>query len=223
MNDSILLLHTPGQLAARLGQSLAAAFCDAPDYSFILAGHADKQRALSWFFGNFASRLALKHGAVHVTEDGAAGILTLAPGQSPSVMTLLQAGVLAFPRHFGWLGTWRAFSLGIYMERRRLALAPMPHWYLLAVGVSPQRQGQGLGYDMITQAIRRAEAEALPCYLEAFEEKLVEHYLRRGFRVLAKDQLPSGLTLWCLLREPSTVVPATKSPSPQENSYLTPA
>lgn len=219
MNDSILLLHTPGQLAARLGQSLAQAFSEAPDYSFILAGHPDKRRALTWFFGSFASRLALRHGAVHVTEDGTAGILTLAPGQSPSPLTLLRAGVLAFPRHFGWLGTWRAFSLGIYMERRRLALAPMPHWYVLAVGVSPECQGQGLGYDLVTQTLRRAEAEAVPCYLEAFEERLVEHYLRRGFRVLARDPLPTGLTLWCLLREPSTVVPVSKVASPQSLSH----
>jgi GNAT superfamily N-acetyltransferase len=211
VSDSILLLHTPGQLAVRLGSSLAQAFSDAPDYSFILSGHPDKQRALAWFFGRFAARLSLRHGSIHVTEDGSAGILTMAPGKSPSLMTLLQAGVLAFPRHFGWLGTWRAFSLGIYMERRRLELAPMPHWYVLAVGVAPESQGQGLGYDLVTRTIRRAEAEDVPCYLEAFEEKLVEHYERRGFRVLAKDQLPTGLTLWCMLREPSTVVPSSKT------------
>lgn len=210
MNASILLLHTPGQLARRLGQSLAQAFHDAPDYSFILSGHTDKQRALSWFFGSFVARLSLVYGSIHVTEDGSAGILTFAPGRSPSLLTLLQAGVLAFPRHFGWLGTFRAFSLGIYMEKQRLKLAPMPHWYVLAVGVAPEKQGQGLGYDLITQAIRRSEADGVPCYLEAFEEKLVEHYERRGFRVLSRDPLPTGLTLWCMLREPSRVVPASR-------------
>lgn len=208
MHNTIFLLHTPGQLARRLGQSLAKAFCDAPDYSFILSGHTDKLQALSWFFGSFAARLSMRYGSIHISEDCSGGILTFAPGKSPSVMTLLRAGVLSFPVHFGWLGTWRAFTLGIYMEKQRLKLAPMPHWYVLAVGVMPEKQGQGLGYELVTHAIRRAEADGVPCYLEAFEEELVNHYKRRGFHVLTQEQLPTGLTLWCLLRPPSTVVPA---------------
>lgn len=203
MNDNVQLLRAPGKLAHRLGQSLAQAFSSAPDYSFILSGHPDKQRALSWFFGNFAAHLSLVYGSIHVTDDGAAGILTFAPGKSPSLLTLLRAGVLAFPRHFGWLGTYRAFSLGLHMEKQRLKLAPKPHWYVLAVGVTPDQQGQGLGYELVTRILRRAEADGVPCYLEAFEQHLVDHYERRGFRVVNKEQLPTGLTLWCLLREPS--------------------
>lgn len=217
MNDSVQLLLAPGKLAIRLGQSLAKAFSGAPDYSFILSGHPDKQRALSWFFGNFAARLSLVHGSIHVTEDGSAGILTFAPGKSPSFLTLLRAGVLAFPRHFGWLGTYRAFSLGLHMEKQRLNLAPMPHWYVLAVGVAPEHQGQGTGYELVTRAIRCAEADGVPCYLEAFEQKLVDHYERRGFRVVNKEQLPTGLTLWCLLREPSQV-PGIAKTSPLLNA-----
>jgi GNAT superfamily N-acetyltransferase len=194
---------TPGHVTARLGQSLAAAFRDAPDYSFILAHHPDKVGALSWFFGGFAVRLALRLGAIHTTSDGDAGILTFGPGRSPSLLMLLRAGVLSFPRRFGWRGTWRAFSLGIAMERQRLARAPMPHWYVLAVGVTPARQGHGLGHDLLTHTLSRADAEGVPCYLEAFEKPLVEHYTRRGFQVLSEHALPSGLTLWCLLRAPA--------------------
>lgn len=214
MSDAIFLLHTPGQLTERLGRSLATAFSNAPDYSYILADHADRVEALSWFFGSFAARLALRYGSIHVTEDCSAGILVFAPGQSPSPMALLQAGVLSFPARFGLKSTWRAFALGIYMERQRLALAPTPHWYVLAVGVSPQKQGRGIGYDLVTRVIRRAEADGVPCYLEAFEEELVIHYQRRGFHVLRKSELPNGLTLWCMLRPTSTVL-SQKTSSPE--------
>ena len=193
----------PSALTRRLGQSLAAAFRDAPDYSFILAHHPDRLRALSWFFGRFAVRLALRLGAVHASADGQAGILTFAPGRSPSLFMLFSAGVLCFPRRFGWRGTWRAFSLGITMERLRLRLAPMPHWYVVAVGVTPTCQGHGLGHHLLTQTLDRADAEGVPCYLEAFEKPLVDHYVRRGFQVLSERSLPTGLTLWCLLRAPA--------------------
>lgn len=202
---NLLHLQTPGALSRRLGETLAKAFSSAPDYSFILSGHPDKVGALSWFFGHFAARLSMAYGSVQASEDGSAGILTFAPGQSPSLPMLLRAGVLKFPFHFGWLGTYRAFSLGLYMEKQRLKLAPKPHWYVVAVGVAPEKQKQGLGYEFITQVLRRAETDGVACYLEAFEEKLVVHYERRGFRVLSKEQLPTGLTLWCMLREPSNI------------------
>lgn len=202
MQDNVHLLRAPGELADRLGQSLAQAFAEAPDYSFILAAHPDKRTALSWFFGRFAARLSLAYGTIHSTRDGSAGLLSFAPGKSPSLLTLLRAGVLAFPRHFGWRGTYRAFSLGLHMEKQRLKLAPMPHWYVLAVGVSPQQQGQGLGHELVTRVLERSVADGTPCYLEAFEQSLVDHYQRRGFRVVNQEQLPTGLTLWSLLREP---------------------
>ena len=73
MKHTFLTPSAPSRLTSRLGQSLAAAFRDAPDYSFILAHHPDKVRALSWFFGRFAARLALRLGAIHVATDGEAG------------------------------------------------------------------------------------------------------------------------------------------------------
>lgn len=213
MSDAIVLLHTPGPLTERLGRSMATAFSDAPDYSLILAGHHDRVAALSWFFGTFAARLTLRYGSIHSTEDGSAGIFVFAPGQSPSPMALLRAGVFSFPARFGFKSTWRAFALGIAMERQRLALAPMPHWYVLAVGVSPQKQGRGIGYSLVTHVINRAEADGVPCYLEAFEKELVIHYQQRGFHVLRKSELSNGLTLWCLLRPVSTVL-AQHQPTP---------
>lgn len=205
MNTNILQLQMPGTLSRQLGGTLAQAFSPAPDYSFILAGHPNKVGALTWFFGHFAATLSMAYGCIHVAEDGSAGILTFAPDKSPSLPMLLRAGVLKFPHHFGWSGTFRAFSLGLHMEKQRQKLAPQPHWYVLAVGVAPERQNQGLGYEFITRVIRRAEVDGVACYLEAFEEKLVAHYERRGFRVLSKEQLPTGLTLWCMLREPSKI------------------
>lgn len=183
-----------------VGSTLARAFCDAPDYSYILSHHPDKTAALAWFFGSFASRLALRYGHLFSTSDHAAAILTFAPGRAPSQWAVLQAGLLRFPLQFGWRGTVRALLLGSHMEKRRLQLAPMPHWYIVAVGVAPELQGRGLGHALVSDILQRADQDGVPCYLEAFEDELVAHYQRRGFRVVRQEHLPGELHLRYLLR-----------------------
>lgn len=197
---SIEILSVNPAASHRVGSTLARAFHDAPDYSYILSQHPDKTAALAWFFGSFASRLALRYGRLFATPDLAAAILTFAPGQLPSPWAVLQAGLLRFPLQFGWRGTLRALLLGSHMEKRRLQLAPMPHWYIVAVGVVPELQGRGLGHALVSDILRRADQEQVPCYLEAFEDELVAHYQRRGFKVLKQEHLPGGLHLRYLLR-----------------------
>lgn len=214
MSEPILQLITPGETSRKLGLALAQAFQDAPDYTYILNDHPHRAEALEWLFGSFMARLAFRYGNIHATADGSAGILAFAPGQSPSLHALLSAGILAFPARIGWKATWRALTLGLSLERRRLKLSPEPHWYLLAVGVAPGKQGHGIGYNLMTQAIRRAEIDGLPCYLEVFDENLVPHYSRRGFEVVDQALLPTGLSLWSMMRAPSTV------PAPTTHSFL---
>ena len=205
MTEAILQLITPGEISRKLGQSLAHAFQDAPDYRYILSDHPDRIEALNWLFGTFMMRLAFRCGYVHATVNGSAGMLALAPGQCSTLRALLAAGVLSFPAQVGWKASWRALMLGLSLERRRLKLTREPHWYLLAIGVEPGRQGQGIGYNLMSQAIRRAEVDGLPCYLEVFDEALVRHCESRGFVVVQQELLPTGFPLWSMMRQPSTV------------------
>jgi ribosomal protein S18 acetylase RimI-like enzyme len=217
MANEIYCLGSVGPASAQAGRTLAQAFQNAPDYSWMLSGHSDKVAALSWFFGQFVSNLAVRYGRLYVSRDCDAAILTFAPGQVPSAMAVLRAGVLQFPFRFGWKSTWRAMTLGTHMEKRRLQLAPMPHWYVIAVGVTPASQGRGLGRDLVSHIIKRAEVDGVPCYLEAFEDDLVAHYQRRGFVIVKQEFLPSGLHLRYLLRPVSTVsVPATPAMNARE-------
>jgi len=200
MNESILGVDHQGGLSLRMGRSIAEALCDAPDYKAILLGRNNRIYALSWFFGTFASRLSMQYGKIFSIDNGQGGILTFSPNQSPSLFSLIGAGVLSLPHYFGVRGAWRAFKVGMHLERRRLAQAPKSHWYVLALGVAPTQQGQGYGQALLTEVMQRADSDGIPCYLEVFEEHLVELYKRKGFDVLQKDSLPYGLTLWCMLR-----------------------
>ncbi len=80
-----------------------------------------------------------------------------------------------------------------------------PHWYLWALGVAPERQGQGIGGALLAPILARADAEGLPCYLETQTEANVAFYARRGFEVLAADELPGqpvSVPMWYMAREP---------------------
>jgi len=212
MTEAIVHLITPGETSRRLGRALAQAFRNAPDCAYVLGGHKAPDEALTWFFGNFLTRLAFRYGNIHATADGNAAIFAIAPGNTPSLHTLISAGLFSFPARFGWKATWRALALSFFMERRRAQLAPSPHWYLMAVGVAPTKQGRGIGYNLMTQAIRRAEIDGLPCYVEVFDETLISQYQRRGFEIVDDTLLANGLRLWSLVRPPSTVAaPSTHS------------
>jgi hypothetical protein len=78
-----------------------------------------------------------------------------------------------------------------------------PHWYLALLGVSPRRQGQGIGRARLTPVLQRADQEALPCYLETFVSGNVPFDERRGFRVVDAGVEPqSRVAFWAMKREP---------------------
>lgn len=202
MSEPIFGVENQGGLSLRMGHSVAEALHNAPDYKVILEGRTNRVKALSWFFGTFAARLAMRYGKIFSTEDGRGGALAFAPNKSPSFPALIGAGALCLPLYFGIRGAWRALVVGMHLERNRLDLAKKPHWYLLALGVTPEQQGQGIGDALLSEVIYRADTDEIPCYLEVFEESLVALYERKGFTVLKKSNLPYGLTLWCMMRKP---------------------
>ena len=78
-----------------------------------------------------------------------------------------------------------------------------PHYYLGAVGVDPQFQGQGLGSALIEQGTARCDEEQMPAYLVSSNPRNVPLYERHGFEVIEEIELPSGgPTLWRMWRDP---------------------
>lgn len=157
---------------------------------------------MGWFFGRFVARLGLLHGEVWTIEEGAGGAIWFAPGETPSLLSSLRAGVLTMPFHFGLEGMKRSASLGAYLAARRAELMPEPHLYLVALGVDPAEQGRGLGRALLRPVLERADAEATPCYLETFLERTASFYSRLGFEVVHRDTIPNGPAFWCMRREP---------------------
>lgn len=79
----------------------------------------------------------------------------------------------------------------------------VPHWYLLAIGVSPASQGRGLGSVLLAHTLELVDQRGEPAYLEATSARSRVLYERFGFE--ATDELvPDGSPpMWPMWREPA--------------------
>lgn len=189
--------------ASLIGEALAEAFHDAPNFKRLLPEEAHRKEALPWFFA-FTARLGLIYGEVHATPDRAAAAVWMRPGRSVGFIGALRAGALAMPFRFGWNGFRRSLELTSTIEEARHRAHPEPHWYLVALGVAPPQQGKGLGPRLIQPVLDRAGDSGVPCYLETFHEDNVAFYRDNGFAVVLEDQAPGlDLPFWGMTREPS--------------------
>ena len=186
-----------------MGSAMGTAFRNEPNFAYMLPGVGQRERPLSWFFGSFVAKLGLSHGEVYTTPEARGGAVWFAPGQTPSALDSVRAGLLEMPFHFGLRGTQRAAKLGDHLESLRGDLAPEPHWYLVALGVSPDVQGRGLGRSLLQPVLGRADADNTPCYLETFLERGAAFYGRLGFEVVRTDTVPGGPDFWCMKRTPN--------------------
>ncbi len=77
-----------------------------------------------------------------------------------------------------------------------------PHWYVLILGVHPNHQGKGLGGKLLQRIIKKADADAVPVYLETANPKNLDFYRKYGFETSKAIVPMAGCpTVWALLRK----------------------
>lgn len=77
----------------------------------------------------------------------------------------------------------------------------VPHWYLVAVGARSERQGRGLGSELVDVGTSRADAAGAPCYLETGTQSNIDFYTKRGFEIVGQSDY-LGHTLTGMVRPP---------------------
>ena len=135
------------------------------------------------------------------TVDGYAGVALWTPpgeGKLSPMETLRLLPTVA--RTFGrW--TPRALRGLSYQESK---YPERPHYHLVFIGVEPQRQGQGIGSQLMRPVLRRFDREGMPVYLEASTLRSRALYLRHGFEDLDVMRFPGGgPPMWRMWREPA--------------------
>ena len=89
------------------------------------------------------------------------------------------------------------------LEERRRHYVPTPHFYLSALGVEPERQGEGIGTALMQPVLERADREQLAAYLETAAARNVLLYERQRFAVVEELTLPgTDVHGWLMRRIP---------------------
>lgn len=183
--------------------AIAAGHADYPSFRYLFPDPRRRARALRAFF-TATVRDGIRYGTTLAAWRGslvAAIGVWLPPGGFPwstrrklAASPALTRVLTADPRAF------RAFvRYGARMERVH---PTEPHWYLEVLSVRPEHQRQGLGSQLVTPILERADGERLPCYLETADPANVEYYRRFGFEVVnpALEVIPGGPPLITMRR-----------------------
>src|SRR4029077_181794 len=122
----------------------------------------------------------------YLPRDASAAALWAAPGARA---VPLRPGLLAGVAHR--LAPRRRLLRGlrtqIQIERLHAGQSP-PHWYLGYLGTRRDRQGQGLGTQLLREGLAGAPTDGVPAYLESSSERTLPLYERNGFRVVGELQ-----------------------------------
>lgn len=100
-----------------------------------------------------------------------------------------------------------------------------PHWFLEALAVDPDRQGQGIGSRVLSFGLRRADEAGFASRLQTSNERNLVLYRRFGFEVRDEARpFKDGPSIWSMWRPAAAPGPAAgPEPGAVEASRSIPA
>ena len=198
----------PDEFAAA-GRVLGRAFAADPLWTAVLTDSERRPDILVSMFTALTKATAVQ-GRAERTPDLGGVALWHPPGKDIGLWAMVRSG-LALPR----------FVMGLKQDRKRTiealrqiggrkkVLMPEPHWYVSAIGVQPERQGQGVGTALMQHAITRADGDGVPIYLETESESNVAFYRKLGFAVIEEIEVGAAkVPIWLMSRPAAEPNPA---------------
>jgi ribosomal protein S18 acetylase RimI-like enzyme len=180
--------------------TLAEAFWDDPLMQIVAPNEKKRAIVAPWFFAKSIA-YGLRWGEVSSNDDVSAVAVWFPPGNTEITLgRMLRVGMGALPLRAGISGFVRFMRALSAVEKFHKAVEG-PHWYLLAIGTKPDRQGTGLGSALVELGTSQADAAGIPCYLETATESNIAFYSKRGFEVTGEASLFS-FTLSGMVRPP---------------------
>jgi ribosomal protein S18 acetylase RimI-like enzyme len=182
--------------AATLGE----AFFDDPLLQIVAPDEAVRRRWGPWFM-SLPLQYGLRWGEVWATDDTSAVAVWVPPGSGEMGLgRMLKVGLARMPFRLGMAGS-RRFMQTLSKTEPFHKSVDGPHWYLVAVGARSERQGQGLGSELVEVGVSRADAAGVPCYLETGTQSNIDFYTKRGFEIVDQTEF-LGHTLTGMVRQP---------------------
>lgn len=172
----------------------------------------DAEAMLRWSFGEerFEERIRqhfayydgenLRHGWIRVADEGA-GIAVWIPPEGRAAHETI--GPAPPGRTTEILGDHAAFHAAFWtwVEDHQPA---EPFRYLSHVGVTPDRQSEGLGSALMRDGLADADRAGDACWLETSRATNAAYYERFGFSTVADEEAPDGGPhIWFMRRDPA--------------------
>jgi GNAT superfamily N-acetyltransferase len=201
MNPPTQVITLKPQHRDRAVEVIARAFRNDPFLSHLTQAPSTQTRFLHWF-----ARLGIKYGEgygqVYTTPEVAGVAIWFVPGRpSPPPASILWEAVW-LPLQVGWSCFWRFFRLVGLTDRVHRGIISGDHWHLFILAVEPERQGQGLGSELLQPVLAQADTQGQACYLETTNPRALPFYRKHGFNIAHHSELgPGGPGFWGLLRK----------------------
>lgn len=195
----VVPLQAPEVLAA--ASNLARAFVAGELWVHVFPDASERVGRLKRLFA-FMLRYARYYGTVD-TCPGLAGVALWLPHDKAdmTVGNSILVGGLGLPARLGPVALGRLLAADSSMTAYRRRLAPVPHEYLILLGVSPDSQSRGIGAALVRYGLERLRVWGRPCYLETQHEQNVPMYEHLGFELKQESVLPgTDVRNWCFLQ-----------------------
>lgn len=173
------------------GDVLGRAFYDDPQWVALVPDPDVRRTRLPIMFIGAAKMINAAGGTPERTAGFEAVALWLPPGKDVGFREMMASAWISAR----WLLTppiqnvRRLTRVLRQFETKKKQLMPEPHWYLMAIGVDPDHQGEGHGSALVRSGMRRADRDGKMIYLETETEKNLGFYERLGFEVLEEMTL----------------------------------
>ena len=134
---------------------------------------------------------AVLYGEAYAPDPDITGVSCWLPSVT-ATMTLwrtIRTGGL-WSLHMSRESLHRIMATDQYLTQMRLRIMKKEHLYLTVIAVQPEHQAKGLGGMMLRHVLRRADTDAIPCYLETFGQNHVDLYTHFGFAVAESVTIP---------------------------------
>ncbi|MEO5987118.1 MAG: GNAT family N-acetyltransferase [Candidatus Limnocylindria bacterium] len=180
---------------------LSRAFIHDPYFAFLAAKAPERRQRMreGW-------RGILRHGSAGLSEtyttDEIEGVAIWLPPRhrGPSIIDSLRM-MPVMGRMAGWRRLRTVAAAMAALEERHRHHISADHFYLSALGVDPDRQGEGIGTALMRPVLDRCDRDRIPAYLETAAARNVLLYERLGFAVVEELTLPgTDVHGWLLLR-----------------------
>jgi ribosomal protein S18 acetylase RimI-like enzyme len=184
---------------------LTEAFLNEPPIPHLF--HEPHKKKQATYFMRCSCSYALLFGEGYTDRERNGVALWLLPNKT--AMTpgkMYKAGMLSAPFTLGLSTFGRFMGFAGHTDKLHKQAAPMPHYYLFALGVKPSAQGKGVGGILIKSMLQQIDQEKMPTYLETQKENNVSLYQKFGFQLAAQGEFPKlkGLCNYGMLRKAAT-------------------